>query len=96
MLPMWLSGKESACQCRRLDPIPGSGRSPERGNVNPLQYSSLEYSMDRGAWRAIVHGFTKSWTQLNIHTSCTHAYFPYYQLFLTPLSMLHKIGRLDT
>ena len=30
--------------------IPGSGRSPEVGNGNPLQYSSLENSMDRGAW----------------------------------------------
>ena len=38
--------------------IPGSERSRE-GNGNPLQYSCLEYPMDRGAWRAIVHGFTK-------------------------------------
>ena len=34
----------------------GSGRSPGGGNGNPLQYSCLENSMDRGAWRATVHG----------------------------------------
>ena len=39
--------------------IPGSGRSPEGGNGYPLQYSCLENPMDRGAWRAIVHGVTK-------------------------------------
>ena len=32
--------------------IPGSGRSPGEGNVNPLQYSCLENPMDRGAWKA--------------------------------------------
>ena len=36
--------------------IPGSGRSPGGGNGNPLQYSCLENSMDRGAWQATVHG----------------------------------------
>ena len=40
--------------------IPGLGRSPGEGNGNPLQYSCLENSMDRGAWWAIVHGVTKS------------------------------------
>ena len=40
--------------------IPGSGRSPGGGQDNPLQYSCLENPMDRGAWWAIVHGFTKS------------------------------------
>ena len=42
--------------------IPGSGRSPVGGHGNPLQYSCLENSMDRGARWAIVHGFSKSWT----------------------------------
>ena len=42
--------------------IPGSGRSPGKGNGYPLQYSSLENSMDRGPWWAIVQGVTKSWT----------------------------------
>ena len=38
--------------------IPGLGRSPGEGNGNPLQYSCLENPMDRGAWRAMVHGVT--------------------------------------
>ena len=40
--------------------IPGWGRSPGAGNGNPLQYSCLGNSMDRGAWLATVHGITKS------------------------------------
>jgi len=38
---------------------PGSGRSPGEGNGNPLQYSCLENSMDKGAWSFIVHGTAK-------------------------------------
>ena len=41
-------GKESACNVRDLGSIPGWGRSPGEGNGNPLQYSCLENSMDRG------------------------------------------------
>ena len=41
---------------------PGSGRPPGEGNGNPLQYSCLENYMDRGAWRATVHGVGKSQT----------------------------------
>ena len=48
-------GKESACSAADMM-IPGSGRSPEGGNGNPLQYSCLENSMDRGTWWATVHG----------------------------------------
>ena len=44
--------------------ITGLGRSPGGGHGNPLQYSCLENPMDRGAWRATVHGVTKSQTQL--------------------------------
>jgi len=40
--------------------MPGLGRSPGGGNGNPLQYSSLGNPMDRGAWRAIVNGVSKS------------------------------------
>ena len=43
-------GKESAGNAGDLGWIPGSGRSPGEGNGNPLQYSCLENSMDRGAW----------------------------------------------
>ena len=42
-------GKESACNAGDLGSVPGSGRSPGEGNGNPLQYSCLEDSMDRGA-----------------------------------------------
>ena len=45
---------------RDASSIPGLGRSPGEGNGNPLQYSCLESSMDRGAWQATVHGVTKS------------------------------------
>ena len=45
--------------------IPGSGRSPGEGNGNPLQYSCLENSTERGAWGAIVHRVAKSQIQLS-------------------------------
>ena len=41
--------------------IPGSGRPPGIGNGNPLQYSCLENSADRGARRVILHGVAESW-----------------------------------
>ena len=55
-------GKESACNDGDPGSVPGLGRSPGERNGCPLQYSCLEDSMDRGAWLAIVHGVTKSWT----------------------------------
>ena len=55
-------GKESACNAGDLDSIPGLGKSLKEGNGNPLQYSFLENSMDRGAWWAIVNGVAKSRT----------------------------------
>ena len=47
------AGKESASSAGEPSLIPGLGRSPEGGHGNPLQYSCLENSMDRGAWQAI-------------------------------------------
>ena len=44
---------------RDLGSIPRSGRSPGKGNGNPLQYSYLQTPMDRGAWRATVHEVAK-------------------------------------
>ena len=58
-------GKASACNAGDLGLIPGSERSPGEGNGNPLQYSCLENSMDRGAWRAIVYRVAKNQTQLS-------------------------------
>ena len=52
--------------------IPGSGRSPEGGHGNPLEYSRVENPMDRGAWLATVHRVAKSWTclkRLSTHTA---------------------------
>ena len=45
--------------------IPGLGGAPGIGNDNPLQYSCLENSMDRGAWWDMVHGVSKSQTWLS-------------------------------
>ena len=64
-LPWWLSSKESACNVGDPGSIPGQGRFPGEGTGNPLQYSCLQNSMDRGVWWATVHGIEKSQTQLN-------------------------------
>ena len=50
----------NAGDIRDLGPIPGPGRAPGGGHGNLLQYSCLENPMGRGAWRATVHGVTKS------------------------------------
>ena len=63
---------ESAYNAGDSGSIPGSGRSPGEGNGNPLQYSCLENSIDRGTWWATVHGVTKSQTQLS-DSACMHA-----------------------
>ena len=65
--------KEYACNAGGPGLIPGSGRSPGEGNGNPLQYSCLKKTMDRGAWWATVHGVIKSWTRLGDF----HFYFQY-------------------
>ena len=54
----WVLLAECACKAGHPGLIPGSGRSPGEGNVNPLQYSCLENPMDRGALQATVHGVT--------------------------------------
>ena len=69
-LPLCLSDKESTCDAGDVGSIPRSGRPSGKGNSNPLQYSCLENPVDRGAWRATVHGAAKSQTQLkwlNVH-----------------------------
>ena len=52
-------GTESACNAGELGLIPGSGSSPGGGHGNPLQYSCLENSMNRGAWWTTVHRFIR-------------------------------------
>ena len=75
--PCWLSvflggsiGEETTCNAEDGGSIPGSGRSPEGGNCNPLQHSCLENPMDRGAWWATVHRIAKSQTWLSMHMFC--------------------------
>ena len=72
------SGKEllptNAGDIRDVGSIPWSGRSPEGGHGNPLQYSCLENSMDRGAWWVIAHRVTKSWSQLKWRHTYTHTH----------------------
>ena len=54
------NSKESTCNAGDTGSIHVSGRSTGEGNGNPLQYSCLENSMDKGAWQATVHGVAKS------------------------------------
>ena len=63
----------SAGDARNAGSIPGLRKSPGVGNGNPLQYSCLENSEDRGAWRAAVQGAAKSWTWLSKWV-CTHTH----------------------
>ena len=58
-------GKESACNAGDLGLVPGLRKPPREGNGNLFQYSCVENSMNRGTWKAIVHGVTKSRTQLS-------------------------------
>ena len=65
--PGGAEGKESARNAGDLGLIPESGRSSGGGTGNPLQYSGLETPMNRGAWRAAVHGVAERWTRLTAH-----------------------------
>ena len=59
------NGAESACHAGDLGLVPGLERSPGEGNGNPLQYSCLKNSIDRGTCQARVHGVAKSQTRLS-------------------------------
>ena len=61
----WLKKKNLPANAGDVGLIPGLGRSPEEGNGNRLQYSCLGNPMDRETYRAVVHGVTKSQTQLS-------------------------------
>ena len=52
--------KNPTCNAGDMGLIPGLERSPGEGNGNPIQYSCLKNLMDRGAWRATVHGVAES------------------------------------
>ena len=70
-LPRHLSGKESACQCRRCGFDPWVGKIPWGRKWHPLQCSCLGNPIDREAWWATVHGVTKSQTWLSDSTRAT-------------------------
>ena len=98
--PDGTSGKEPTCQCR-LDirdagSIPGSGRSPGEGNGNPLQYSCLENLMDRGVWRATVHGSRRVghvWSDLaHMNTICIYHSSIHYSNILYDIISWHFGG----
>ena len=57
-------GKEVTCNAGDMDSTPGIGKTGEQ-HGDPLQSSFLENPMDRGAWRATVHGLAKSSTRMN-------------------------------
>ena len=63
--PSGSDSKESACNEGDLGSIHGWGRSPGEGHGNPLQYSCLKNSMDRGAWWATVYRAAKNPTRLS-------------------------------
>ena len=65
-LPWWFKMRDSTCHAGDTGLIPGSGRSPRVGNGHPLQYPCLKNSMDRGAWQATFHGFSRSWTRSSL------------------------------
>ena len=73
LLSRWYTGKESACSAgdtRDAGLILGLGRSPGEENGNLPQYSCLGNPLDRGAWRATVHGVAQNWTRLSAYV-CT-------------------------
>ena len=82
--PGGASGKDLPANAEDIgdtDSIPGSERSLGVRNGNPLQYSCLENSMDREAWRAVVHRVAENWTRLSTHT---HTYTYTYRIFMQP------------
>ena len=74
---------------RYVGSIPGSGKVPGAGHVNPLQYSCLENAMDRGAWRATVPRVAKSQRWLKRLSTCMHSWFTV--LFISALQQSDSI-----
>ena len=91
-LPRWRSGKESACQARVTDLIPGLGRSLGERNGNPLQYSCLENPMDKGAWWDTVHGVAKSRTWLSDWVCTYNTHYLFKKIFIWLHHVLQHMG----
>ena len=78
-------GKASAYNAGEWGSMPGLGRSPGKGNGNPLQLSCLQNPMDGRAWYTTVHGVTKSRTGLSNFTFSSVQLLSHVQLFETPM-----------
>ena len=70
--------------------IPGTGRYPGEGHVNPFQYLRLENPMDRGTWQATVHRVAKSQTQLKQLSSQTYMFM---YLRISELSQVINVAK---
>ena len=86
-IPHSLDGRATACNSGDLGSIPGLGRPPGEGNGNPLQYSCLGNTMDRGVWWTVVHGVAKSQTRLS--GRYTHKSYSVYTSFSSVQSLSH-------
>ena len=79
-LPWWLShlatAKNLPANTGDLSSTPGVGRSPGKGNGNPLQHSCLEYSMDKETWWPYSQWSHKSQTPLSMHAHTAHTHIP--------------------
>ena len=74
-----------------LSLIPESGRVPGEGNGNPLEYSCLKNSIDRGAWWPTVHGVTKSCVQLFVSHTRVNNSLLHIHIYLTYISDVSSI-----
>ena len=92
-------GKGSACSAGDLGSIPGLGRCPGEGNGNPLQYSCLENSTDRGAWWATGHGVAKSRKRLSYehiqHFQGINLFVFLFSCHLDYILKVHKVTKLE-
>ena len=82
-LPCDSDNKQSTCNTGDLGSTPQLERSPEGGHGNPLQYSGLENSMDRGAWQTTIHGVEENWTRLS------DSHFLFMERHTTPHQAVH-------
>ena len=76
--------------------VPGSGRSPGEGLGNPLQYSCLENSMDRGAWWVTFHGVSRVGHDLVTKSPCRKIAFKPIDIFALGLVMETTLGKMFT